>query len=108
MAGWYSLQPTTVIAQLATRISGLRETECEARLVTQGKNNIPRKQPPSAFIFFLRQFQDVFIVMLLAAAAISFFLGEWIDAISVAVIVMVNAVIGFIQEYKAQKTLDEL
>ncbi|MCR4326205.1 MAG: cation-transporting P-type ATPase [Candidatus Roizmanbacteria bacterium] len=108
MSGWYSLQSTTVIAQLATRITGLRESEAQSRLVTQGKNILPRKQPPSALSFFIRQFQDVFIVMLLAAAAISFFLGEWIDATSIVVIVLVNAGIGFIQEYKAQKTLDEL
>lgn len=108
MAGWYSLQPTSVITQLATRINGLRESEAQSRLAAQGSNTLPRKQPPSPFSFFIRQFQDVFIVMLLVAAGISFFLGEWVEAVSIVVIVMVNAAIGFIQEYKAQKTLDEL
>ncbi len=87
---------------------GLSSQEAENSQKKNGFNvlaNVKKKKPLG---IFLGQFRDFMVMILLVATAVSFFLGEYYDAITIAVIVFLNAVLGFIQEYKTEKTLEAL
>lgn len=102
------LSISETITQHKTRSEGLSEKEAQERLLENGKNELVKKKQKSVFIFFLNQFKDVMILILLAAAAISIAIGELKDAIIILVIVVLNAIIGFIQEYRAEKAIEAL
>ena len=94
---------------LKTDISrGLSKAEAERRLAEVGPNRLTEKEPPSAFILLLEQFNNFIVWVLIAASLISGFLGEWEDAVAIIAIVILNAVLGFIQESRAQKSLAAL
>lgn len=84
---------------------GLSSAEAEEKLKKYGKNVLASEKKARPVRIFLGQFKDVMVMILLAATVISFFLWEVYDAITIVVIVLVNAVLGFIQEYKTEKTL---
>ena len=73
-----------------------------------GQNIFPKKKRVGAIILFLNQFRNPFIYILSAAAAISYILGHHTDAIFILVVILINAVVGFFQEYKAEKGLEFL
>src|SRR5699024_10884384 len=73
-----------------------------------GYNVVEGEKPISRWLLLLKQFQDFLIVVLLAATLIAGMLGEYIDAIAIMVIVLVNGFIGFFQEQKAEKSLEKL
>ena len=87
---------------------GLSADEAEHRLQEQGYNELQEGEKKSALLMFFGQFKDFMIVILLAATLISGLLGEYVDAIVIIAIVFVNAIMGFIQEWKAEKSLDAL
>lgn len=84
---------------------GLSTDEAEERRRQYGANTLAKEKKAKPLKIFLGQFRDVMVMILLAATAASFLLGEVYDAITIIVIVLVNAVLGFIQEYKTEKTL---
>ncbi len=73
-----------------------------------GKNALMQYKPPGAVRIFLGQFKDAMVLILLAATGISAALGEWTDAVTIVVIVLLNAILGFVQEYRTEKTLEAL
>jgi len=87
---------------------GLKKTEARARLSQYGLNQLKAGKRTSAWTIFFRQFKDFIIWVLIAAAAISGFLSEWVDASAILAIVVVNAILGFIQEYRAEQSLAAL
>ncbi|WP_042348985.1 cation-translocating P-type ATPase [Bacillus massiliigorillae] len=87
---------------------GLDEEEVERRLQESGLNELQEGEKKSALLMFFSQFKDFMILVLLAATLISGLLGEYIDAIAIIAIVIINAVMGFVQEHKAEKSLDAL
>ena len=87
-----------VLADSGSRPQGLTRIEASARLVRHGRNALPRPKPPGVFKIFLRQFLSPLIYILLFAAAVSLFLGDWSDAGFIAAVLLINAVIGPIQE----------
>ncbi len=87
---------------------GLTEREAAARLREQGYNQMQEKKPKSMAAVFLQQLQDPLIYILAAAAVISLLLREISDAVIIAVVVLVNATVGMIQEGKAEKALEAL
>ena len=87
---------------------GLTSREAEELLKKHGKNILSAENRESAAKIFISQFKDLLTLILLAAAAVSVFMGEAIDAITIMAIVFINAVIGFSQEYKTEKTLENL
>jgi Ca2+-transporting ATPase len=100
-------------AQAATALTvdparGLDSTEAVCRLTTHGHNRIAAKKRKGLLRRLLEQFQDVLIYILLAAAAISVILGEASDAVIILAVVVINAVVGVIQESKAEKALEAL
>jgi len=105
----YHLLPIAEIDQLLkTRYEGLQVSVAEERLQQFGKNVLAAKKKKSIIIIFLRQFKDVMIFILLIAAAISIYIGEVNDAYVIIIIVLLNAIIGFLQEHKAEKAMAAL
>lgn len=106
---WYEVEVEQVEKMTATNTqTGLSKKEVEKRLKKFGENKLAEGEKPSAFLVFLNQFKDFMVLVLLAATLISGLLGEYIDAITIMVIVLLNGVLGFIQERKAEKSLEAL
>lgn len=94
--------------KLNASLDGFSTREANNRLKTQGPNTIGEKKKKSALLLFLAQFRNWLMIALLAAAAISFFLGQHLDAGVIFGLVLLSSFLGFIQEYKAEKTLEKL
>ncbi|MBI1972258.1 MAG: calcium-translocating P-type ATPase, SERCA-type [Candidatus Aenigmarchaeota archaeon] len=87
---------------------GLESARASGLLVEFGRNRLREKKGKNPVQLFLEQFSSILIIILMAAAAVSFFLGEVIDAAAITSIVILNAMLGFVQEYRAEKSLDAL
>lgn len=106
---WYKKSIEEVEAQLAVnREKGLTTEEAERRARTQGLNKLVESKRKSSWLIFLSQFQDFLVMILLAATLIAGLLGEYIDAIAIMLIVLLNGLIGFFQEHRAEKSLEKL
>jgi len=88
--------------------NGLSSSEAEKRLLEQGPNSLKEKKKISPIMIFLHQFRDFMILILLAAAVISGIIGDVTDTIIIIAIILLNSIIGFIQEYRAEKALEAL
>jgi Ca2+-transporting ATPase len=104
----HSKNTNEVFNELKTGKEGLTEKEADIRLKKYGPNEIKQKKKISPLKIFLNQFNNIVIYILIFALAISVFLGETIDAIVIGIIVIANAILGFIQEYKAEKSIEAL
>lgn len=89
-------------------MKGLTQEQAQARLKENGENVLATVKPPHPVRIFFGQFHDAMVLILLAATGISALLGEWTDAITIIVIVLLNAILGFVQEYRTEKTLEAL
>jgi Ca2+-transporting ATPase len=106
---WHTLPEAEVVDSLATDPEkGLDASEVERRLEQFGSNTITQKKGRSLVVMFLLQFHQPLVYILLVAAVITSFLQEWVDAGVIYGVVLVNAVIGFIQEAKAVKAIEAL
>lgn len=107
MTPW-SLDAEKVLEQLGTREIGLTPAEVSERRSRYGFNQLVTQDELSPLKIFLDQFRDLMIGLLAAAAGVSALIGEWEDAALIAVIVVVNAVIGFLQEWRAEQAVAAL
>ncbi|KAI4262404.1 MAG: hypothetical protein L6R42_002420 [Xanthoria sp. 1 TBL-2021] len=89
-------------------VHGLEPTEAEARLRNDGPNELPHELPEPLWLRFLKQFKETLILLLLASAVISFFMGNLDDAVSIAIAVTIVVTVGFVQEYRSEKSLEAL
>jgi Ca2+-transporting ATPase len=105
---WYQKSIDEVLTLLSTRLDGLSTEEAGKRLSEHGPNVIEKGKKRSAFAILAGQFTDFMILLLIAAAIISAALGETIDAAAILVILLLNAGIGFFQEYRAERALEAL
>ncbi len=87
---------------------GLSTQEAQSRLSRNGENRLARRKRSSAAKIFAGQFHDIMVIILMAATVISVLLGEYADAIPILLIVIINAFLGFFQEYRCEKTLEKL
>ena len=98
-----------VLAELKVdKSTGLNSDEAANRLLESGRNEFEEKKQKSLFSMFVSQLRDPMIYILGAAVIISAFLGEWIDACIIIAIILLNAIIGVVQENKAEKSLEAL
>jgi len=104
---WHSMSIDDVLRKLETRLSGLTTGEALKRLEVYGRNELVAKKK-SPIIIFLKQFANLLIGILLIATIISLILGEVVDAVAIMLIVLVMGVMGFLQEYRAEKTIEAL
>ena len=87
---------------------GLSEEEAQRRQKEQGKNILNKKKKVTLLQMFLEQFQDPMVIILIIGAIVSIFLKEYMDACIILVVIVLNAIIGVIQEFKAEKAIDAL
>ncbi|OCH98269.1 carbonate dehydratase [Legionella jamestowniensis] len=105
---WHEQSIETIWATLNTTESGLSEGEALNRLKRYGPNRLQEPKRKSIFFRFLLQFHNILIYVLLGAALITLLLQHWIDTTVIFAVVVINALIGFIQEGKAEKALDAI
>jgi Ca2+-transporting ATPase len=105
---WHQKELKAVLAELEVPIDGLRSEEAGNRLAKYGRNELTEKRKRSLLAKFLDQFRDFMILVLIAAAVVSGFVGELADTVAILVIVILNAIIGFVQEYRAEKAMEAL
>jgi len=104
----YNMTEQDVINRLGTSKDGLSEEAAKKLLLEFGSNELTAAKQATKLQKFLGQFKDFMIMILMIAAAISFFMGESLDAIIIMLIVVLNAVMGFVQENKAEEALKAL
>ncbi|MFW5885959.1 MAG: cation-translocating P-type ATPase, partial [Halanaerobium sp.] len=105
---FYRKKAADVLEELGTSQKGLTADEAKKRLEKDGKNVLQAKVDKSLVKIFLEQFKDVLVILLLVAAVMSFVIGSYRDGTIMLIIAVINSVIGFRQEYKAEKIMDSL
>jgi magnesium-transporting ATPase (P-type) len=102
---WHVLAGEAALDQARTSSGGLTQVEAEARLQAHGPNRLPEAAQRSAWLRFLLHFHNILIYVLLASAVVTAVLGHVIDTLVILAVVLGNAVIGFVQEGKAEKAM---
>ncbi|MDX8550503.1 HAD-IC family P-type ATPase [Methanospirillum sp. J.3.6.1-F.2.7.3] len=105
---WQSLSEPVVREKLATGPNGLSSKEAVTRIQEFGKNELPEAKKVSVFAIFLSQFKSPLIYVLIAAALLSWFLDHLTDTAFITVVILINAIIGTIQEWKAEQSAKAL
>lgn len=105
---WHQRDTNEVVEELKSSLQGISSGEAARRFEEYGPNELKEKKKKTLLMMFLDQFRDFMILVLITAAVISGFIGELSDTIAIIVIVVLNAVIGFIQEYRAEKAMAAL
>lgn len=106
---WYNLDIDEIVDNLNTNESdGLSQSEIEELQEKWGKNELPESEREPKWLKFIRQFHDILIYILLVASVITFLLGHYIDTVVVLFVVIINALIGYIQENRAEKALESI
>ncbi|MGV3591280.1 MAG: cation-transporting P-type ATPase [Gammaproteobacteria bacterium] len=105
---WHAASPESVLAILQSAPEGLAEDEVQARLQRHGHNRLPEAPRPGPVVRFLAQFDNILIYVLLACAGVTALLQHWIDTVVILAVVIANALIGFVQEGKAESAMDAI
>ena len=106
---WHNLSKEEVIKTLRSDIDvGLTEKEVEIREREFGKNKLPEEKPPSRLEIFSAQFKSILIFILIVAGFFTLIYKKYTDTIAIFLVVLINTFIGFYQEYRASKILEEL
>jgi len=105
---WHTLSPEEVLEHLKVRENGLTSTQAAERLAQYGPNQLIEAPRPSFLAMLWDQFNNFIVMLLIVASIVSALLGEWIDASAIMAIVMLNAILGIIQERRAEEALAAL
>ncbi|MFO6297596.1 cation-transporting P-type ATPase [Rahnella selenatireducens] len=105
---WYQISGNDAMSRLETSEAGLNPQVAAERLKEFGPNALPEKQTKSALMRFLAHFNDVLIYILLAAAVVTGAMGHWVDTLVILGVAVINAMIGFLQENSAEKSLKSI
>jgi magnesium-transporting ATPase (P-type) len=109
VAAWHALPVEATVSRLGTDISaGLTADEASSRLRTHGPNRLPEGRKRGPLLRFLSQLNSVLVYVLLGAGFTKLMLGLWLDASIILGVVLLNALLGFLQEGKAEKALDSI
>ncbi|KAI2465062.1 calcium-transporting ATPase type 2C member 1 [Annulohypoxylon bovei var. microspora] len=107
--GYSSLTPVDTASQLHTSLThGLTPTEALSRLRDFGPNEIPHEPPDPLWLRFIMQFREPLIILLLVSAFLSIFVGNMDDAVSITIAVTIVVTVGFVQEYRSEKSIEAL
>ncbi|MEK7093844.1 MAG: HAD-IC family P-type ATPase, partial [Patescibacteria group bacterium] len=107
-SSWYAKSPQELFESFSSDELGLSSLEVKKRIEEYGPNALPEPKVPSVFSLFLSQFLSPLIYVLIVAALIVFFMGETADAIIIFLVLFFNAIVGTIQEGRAERTLSAL
>ncbi len=105
---WHASVAADALQSLDTTAQGLDAAEAARRLARHGPNRLPEAAPAGVLQRLLRQFNNLLLYVLMAAALVTALMGHWVDAAVIAAVVVLNAVIGFVQEGKAEKALQAI
>lgn len=105
---WHCLNKKEILIKLKTEEKGITNYEAKVRLEKYGRNELKQKSKISPFLIFIQQFKSLFILILIAAAIFSFVIKHYIDFGVIMVIVLLNSIIGFFQQYHAEKIIAEM
>ena len=105
---WHDRPVQDVLDDLQSTATGLAESEARQRLSTHGHNRLPQPPGRNVVVRFLLQFHNILIYVLLASAVVTAFLDHLVDTAVILAVVLINAVIGFVQEGKAEKAMDAI
>ncbi len=105
---WHTLSSAQTLKKLETTKQGLGTKEVTARQTKYGLNSFSQQHTISKWQIFVDQFKGFLILLLFVAALLALIIREWFDAIAILVILLINAVVGFIEEYKAEQAIEEL
>ncbi|MBI5943457.1 MAG: cation-translocating P-type ATPase [Chloroflexi bacterium] len=105
---WHTQTTEQAFAELKSQPTGLSQAEALERTLQYGANEIQAAKRISAWQILLEQFKNILILILLGATAISLFLGHGVESIAIAVIVLFAVLLGFIQEYRAERAIEAL
>ncbi len=105
---YYAMPSSSVLLHLQTSINGLSDFDASGRINSFGKNILPKAKKTSRLFLFVRQFNNPLIYIVIFAAVLSFFIGHVVDASFIMIVVLFNAIVGFVQEDKAEKSLNKL
>jgi Ca2+-transporting ATPase len=106
---WFSKSIEEVLVEMGVDpAQGLSESEARLRLETYGANRLKEKKKKSIFLLFVAQLQDWLIYILLAAVVTTLFLGQYTDAVIIILVIVINAVLGVVQQVKAGKAIEAL
>ncbi|WP_102866800.1 cation-translocating P-type ATPase [Pseudovibrio exalbescens] len=105
---WHSLSPQDALVKLSTSEHGLAQLQATRRRDEIGPNKLPEAQRRSLAMRFLQQFNNVLIYVLLGASTITAFMQHWVDTSVILAVVLINGVIGFLQEGKAERAMDAI
>src|SRR5262245_9203232 len=109
VAAWHAISPAEVLERLLTNAErGLSSPEASTRLQKYGPNRLPEGRKRSSVARFFGHFNNTLIYVLLAAGFTKLMMSEWIDAGIIFAVVLLNSLLGFIQEGKAEKALDSI
>ncbi|HLC57934.1 MAG TPA: cation-translocating P-type ATPase [Candidatus Nanoarchaeia archaeon] len=104
----YNLSAEKVLEAVNGSLKGLTNEEANERLLRDGKNVLERTRKLEGFKIFLRQFKSFIVYVMIAAMLLSLVIGGWVDGVIIGAIIVLNAVLGFIQEYRAEKSIELL
>ncbi|MCW3981158.1 MAG: HAD-IC family P-type ATPase, partial [Candidatus Bathyarchaeota archaeon] len=112
-SSWHSKRVEEVLDELQTDPLGLRADEANERLVKYGPNELKERKRTSAIQIFFNQFKDIFVIMLLIATAIAFIAAyaqneSQTETATIAAIVVLNSVVGFVQEFRSEKAMEAM
>jgi len=105
---WHAIETEELMGALKASEKGLSEEEAERRLQEFGPNELIERKRVTPFQIFLGQFKDIFVIMLLIAVVIELGIREIIDASTIGAIVALNAVVGFVQEYRSERAMEAM
>jgi RHS repeat-associated protein len=109
MTEWHTLETQDAVRQIQSDLeNGLTAVEAARRLEEFGPNELVERVGISPWAILLEQFKGIMVVMLIISAIVSMILGETIDAVVIMIIVILNAVLGFVQEYRAEQAMAAL
>ena len=104
----HSLKVKEILNELVANRKGLTNKDAKERLTAYGPNKIPEGKSISIFLLILKQFKSWLVIILIIAAIISWFVGHVLDTWVIIAVVFINAGIGFLQEYRADKAIASL
>ncbi len=105
---WHLISKEEALELTGSRPNGLSNSDAEDRLAKYGTNQLEEKKKKPVWVMFLAQFKDLMILILIAAAIVLGLVGDLKDSIVILIIVVLNAVVSFVQEYRAEKAMEAL
>jgi P-type Ca2+ transporter type 2C len=105
---WKKLSVDETLKTLNSSLNGLSLADAQKRIQEHGKNELVEEKKAGPVRLFLGQFMDILILILIVAAVAAYYVGDSLDAIVIVIVVLINAVVGFIQEYRAEKAMEKL